>query len=594
VSTATLPLRPTRLRVAAASDAVALSGLAVLVAGLLAATWGAWGDLDSDTGYDVAAGTRVAEGELPYRDFVYYYGPLSPLASGAAAWLGGSGLAPAVALGLVIAGAIVAVTYGVARIVTGPIGAFLASGLTAAVAFIPNNYSFVLPHTHAATLGTLLLLLMLLCAWRYAARERPAWLVSAGACAGLALLTKPEPALAVLAAAAAWLALRGLAGARFTRELARFAAPALLIAAAVYGAFLTAVSPRALLLENLYPVDELAAGGEALVRVRMPLTLESIAVLGGKLALYAAGAAALVLLARVIDGAGARRRLLVAVAVAGGLLVATAAVAKPDGIRDGLPYVFGWIPAGAVLAVAVLASRYRRRSGAWTPVAQLELAAAVALAVLAATTYGSFVFHGWRPQMAVYAVPLAALLLVRLHLVDLARSRTGHAIGTAWLAFLVAVLGGLTLKDSRAESVTVRGPGGTLAGAPADAALYQRALDAIAERTRPGEPILVAPMMTGLYVLSGHESPLRELSLLPSALPEPADERAAIARLERAGVNLVVTDDRSWRGYGQGAFGQTFHRELAFWVERNYDHAQTIRASSDSSRSLDIWERRAR
>jgi hypothetical protein len=214
--------------------------------------------------------------------------------------------------------------------------------------------------------------------------------------------------------------------------------------------------------------------------------------------------------------------------------------------------------------------------------------------VLAATTYAAFVFHGWRPQMAVYAVPLAALLLVRLHLVELARSRTGYVLGAAWLVFLVAVLGGLTLKDSRAESATVRGPGGALAEAPAEAALYQRALDAIAERTRPGEPILVAPMMTGLYVLSGHESPLRELSLLPSALPELADERAAVARLEQAGVELVITDDRSWPGYSQGAFGETFQRELAFWVKRNFVHMQTLQAGSDSPRSLDIWERRAR
>jgi hypothetical protein len=594
VSAATIPVRVTRLRVAVASDAIALSGLAVLVAGLLAATWGTWGDLDSDTGYDAAAGARVADGDLPYRDFVYYYGPLAPLASGAASWLGGSGLAPSIALGLVVALAIVGATYALARIVTGPLGALLASALTAGVAFIPNNYSFVLPHTHAATIGTLLILVMLLCAWRYAALERPAWLVAAGACAGLATLTKPEPALAALVAGVAWLALRGLSGARLGRELARFAAPALLIPAAVYGALLTAVSAHTLVLENLYPVDMLRAGGDALVRVRMPMTPESIAILGGKLALYAAGAVALVLLARLIDRGGARGRLLVAATIAGGLLVAAVALVKPDGIRDGLPYVFGWIPAGAVVAVAVLFVRYRRRSGAWTPAAQLELAAAVALAVLAATTYASFVFHGWRPQMAVYAAPLAALLLVRLHLVELARSRAGHALGVAWLAFLVAVVGGFTLKDARAESATVHGPGGSLAANPADAAMYQRALDVIAERTRPGEPILVAPMLTGLYVLSGHESPLRQVSLLPSALPTPTDEREAIALARQAGVSLVVTDSRTWRGYGQGAFGETFGEELAFWVRRNFARAQTLHLGSDSSRSLDIWERRAR
>jgi hypothetical protein len=183
---------------------------------------------------------------------------------------------------------------------------------------------------------------------------------------------------------------------------------------------------------------------------------------------------------------------------------------------------------------------------------------------------------------------------VRLHLVELAHSRAGHLLGVAWLAFLVAVVGGFTLKDARAESATVHGPGGSLTETPAEAAMYQRALDAIAERTRPGEPILVAPMLTGLYVLSGHDSALKQVSLLPSALPAPADELEAIARAQRAGVSLVITDDRTWRGYGQGAFGETFGEDLAFWVKTNFARAQTLHPGSDSSRSLDIWERRAR
>jgi 4-amino-4-deoxy-L-arabinose transferase-like glycosyltransferase len=582
------------VRVALASDAVALSALGALTAALLVATWGTWGDLDSDTGYDAAAGARVADGDLPYRDFVYYYGPLAPLASGLATLIGGHGLAPNVALGLVIAIAIVLATYALGRTVCGPLGALLASAMTAAVAFIPNNYSFVLPHTHAATLGTLAILLLLLFARRYAGSGRVAWLLGAGACVGLAGLTKPEPALAALVAGLTWIVLRGRAGARLRYELALFGAAALAIPLAVYGAFATAVPVRELFLENLYPADELAAGGDALVRVRMPLTLESVVELGGKLALYAAGCAALVALARAIDGGGRWRRPLVLATAAGALMVAAVAMVKPDGIRDILPYLFGWIPAGAVIAVAVLLRRFRRRAGRWEEGAQVELAAAVALAVLAATAYGAFVFHGWRPQMAVYVAPLAALLIVRLHLGELARSRTAYVLGAAWIGFLVAVLAGLTLKDSHAESATVRGPGGSIAAEPAEAALYQGAVDAIVRRTEPGAPILVAPMMTGLTVLADRETPLRELSLLPSALPEPADERAAIARLEAAGVRVVITDDRDWKGYGHGAFGTSFHRGLAFWVKRNFVKVQTLTTSSNGSRSLDIWERRAR
>ena len=86
------------LRVRSRTRAVALlGGLCTL---LVLLTWGTWGDVARDTGYDLVAGARVAHGELPYADFTYYYGPLAPALLGLASWLGGAGLAPMLALGL--------------------------------------------------------------------------------------------------------------------------------------------------------------------------------------------------------------------------------------------------------------------------------------------------------------------------------------------------------------------------------------------------------------------------------------------------------------------------------------------------------------
>ena len=224
---------------------------------------------------------------------------------------------------------------------------------------------------------------------------------------------------------------------------------------------------------------------------------------------------------------------------------------------------------------------------------QAELLGAVTLAVVAVTTYSGFVTHGWRPSMAVYYVPLAAILLVRLHVVELARSRAGLALGAAWVAFIAAACVGLTLKDARADSVTVHGSNASLAEAPAEALLYQVAVDEIEASTKPGERIFVTPMMTGLYVLTGRSSPLREISMLPGALPTLEDERAAVARLDAAGVRLVVTDRREWKGYGHGAFGETFQRHVAAWLHDNFDLKRTLRASGGNPRTLDIWIRRA-
>jgi hypothetical protein len=67
-------VRPRGMTLAVSADTVAITALAVLTAVLVALTWGAWGDFGRDTGYDVVAGARVAHGDLPYRDFTYYYG----------------------------------------------------------------------------------------------------------------------------------------------------------------------------------------------------------------------------------------------------------------------------------------------------------------------------------------------------------------------------------------------------------------------------------------------------------------------------------------------------------------------------------------
>ena len=66
-------------------DVFALTVLIGLVAVLTVVTWGTWGDLDSDTGFDVQAGARLADGQIPYRDFLYYYGPLAPFLTAVAA-----------------------------------------------------------------------------------------------------------------------------------------------------------------------------------------------------------------------------------------------------------------------------------------------------------------------------------------------------------------------------------------------------------------------------------------------------------------------------------------------------------------------------
>jgi hypothetical protein len=590
-----LPLAQARIalaRTTVSADALAVGALAALVALLAGLTWGTWGDVGRDTGYDFVAGERVAHGEAPYVDFVYFYGPLAPALAGLAALLGGSGVAPMLGLGLALTLAIVLATYALARQLAGPVGAFLAGAITAAVAFAPTNFSYVLPHTFSATAGLLLVLCFLIALGRFARSDQPAWLAVAGASAGLVALTRPELVLAVAAAGVLWLVLRWRAGTLGLRRALALVAPAALIPAAVYGGFLVAVSPRRLFLENLYPVDTLQAAGNAVLRVHAPLTAASFGEVALKLALYAAGAALLAALAAALCSGRTARRLALAALLAGGALLVALSVLRPETLRYYLGFAYGWVPAGALLALAVLLWRHRRREAAWSATAQLELAALAVLAVLAARVYGAFFLHATPTQPAVYAAPLVAVFLARLHLGELARSRAAFAVGALWLAFLAAAGTGLTLKDAAEESASVAGPGGTLAAAPRDAAVLQPAVTFIERNSRPGEPILLAPQLTSLYALSGREDPLPQLSLLPGALPTPAGERAAIAALEAAGVRLIVTDRHEFREYGHTAFGESFDRTLSAWIADRFRQVGRLGVPGEDGHVLDLWLRR--
>jgi hypothetical protein len=256
---------------------------------------------------------------------------------------------------------------------------------------------------------------------------------------------------------------------------------------------------------------------------------------------------------------------------------------RSETVRYGLKFAWGWLPAGAVVALLVL---LRRRQPT------LALALTAMLAVLALKTYDAFFVHSTVAQMAVYAVPLAAAFLVRLHLVELAPNRTAALLGVVWLAFLAAVGIGLTVKDARKESAIVRGPGGALATTPDRAEVYRDVLEWLTAGTAPGEPVLIAPQLTSLYTLADRESPLRQLSLLPGALPQPADERAAIERLKEANVRMAVIDERSYPEYGHTTFGDSFDRNLARYLRSDFVPAARLRTGDPDTPAISVLVRR--
>jgi 4-amino-4-deoxy-L-arabinose transferase-like glycosyltransferase len=581
---ASLPARRT-LAAVAGREAVAVAAVAGVAIGLLAATWETWGNIGQDTGYDLVAGHLVAHGSVPYSDFTYYYGPLSPAVLGLAERIGGPGIWPAIAVGVALAAAIVAATYVLARRLAGTAGAVLAATITAAVAFAPTNFSFVDPHSYSETLGVLAVLGFLIALARRTDGGGRGWLIAAGAGAGLVLLTRPELAAAVALAGVAWTA----CGRLRRTEILLLAAPAAAIALLVYGPLAARAGLHRLLFENLYPVDQLRAAGDHVLRIQAPLTPHSFLELGLRCVIFAALVALVAGVGRALDEPRLRAAAAGAIALAAAGLLLTLAL-RTDTVTYYLLYPYAWIPLGAVAAVWLFARR-ARRGGADD---RLALAVAVVLAVLAAKTYAAFYPFSSTPQSAAYATPFAAILLARLHLVELGRRPGMRVAGAAWLAALAVAGAWVTVAAARTHTVAVAGPGGTIRAAAPAGHVYAGALRWIDRETRPGEPVLLAPQLTALYALSERTDPVAQISLLPGTLPTVRAQRAEIAALRASGVRLAVTDRRQFTEYGHTRFGESFDRTLAAWLHRSFVHVATLTAPGPDGRTLDVWIKGAR
>jgi hypothetical protein len=579
------------------ADLVALTALALFCGALAVLTWGTWGDPAMDTGYDLLAAARTNKGDVPYADYVYFYGPLAPLLLGQVFDVFGAGVVPAFATGFAITTLILGGTYALGRRLAGVLGGFLAAALTATAAFSSANNSFVMPHTFTAPLAVLLSLAALLAAFAAARDGRRGLFLLAGACAGAVALARAEFTLAIFAALAVWLVLRAIDSPdrrASAREAAWVAAPALGIPALVYGLALTQVTPRELITENLYPVDYLREAGDVVLRAHAPFTPGSFAEPAGKLVVYALGVAAIALLAAALVRGGRAR--LIAAAAAGGAAVAFLGVlaVRPETVRHYLEFAYAWVPAGAWLAAALLLWSFRRREGRFTLALQAELLAVVFLAVIATKSYATFLPqpNPTHPPDTPYLLPFIGAFAAWLHLRALPRGRASfRALGACWLALLVIASAVLVVGDARKETVTIAAAHGSLTALPADGPALQGAVDVIQRETAPGDTILVAPQLTSLYTLTGRSDPLPQLSLLPGMLADRQAEQRAIELMQLHNVSLAITDRTPMTTYEHGAFGDTFDRALARWIRTEFRRTAVLRGSGPNPRVLDVWQR---
>jgi hypothetical protein len=604
-------VRPRVRALSLSADRVAVLALAALAVVLTAVTWNRWGDLGLDTGYDLVAGAKVSHLDAPYLDYVYFYGPLGPFLLGAVFEVLGIGVGQSVVLGLALAAAGIGLAYALARQLVGPLAAACVGALAAVPALSNSNVSYVQPHTLAAPVGMVVGLATVLALLRFARGGGRGWLAVTGAGVGLAALTRPESFGAVALAVGGWLLVRLLRTPAPRRAAWRDAAATVLPAAGValagYGAFFlvgafhNGLTLHELLRENLFPAGQIRESVSVVYAQLAPMTATSFAALGAKLVLYGAGMAAMVAVARALHRPGPWR--IAAIALLGLGVVAFLGVlaGRPDTVRYYLRFAFAWLPAGSAIAAAALAWR-AVRGREWGVAAQLELLVALLLVGFSYSAYALYVPYPNPafPQETAYAMPVIATFLAWLHVrvlpaSGLAPARTLRAVGAGWIALLAVACVALLVHDARRETFMVHGPRGTIAATPAEGPAFQGAIDAIERHTRPTEPILLAPQMSALYVMTGRTDLLPELSLLPGSLDGPAAQRAAIRTMDERNLRLAITDRAPLTRYGKGPFGVGYDGLIGAWLRRDFIHLTTLRGTAgggDQRRALDVWLRR--
>ena len=343
------------------------------------------------------------------------------------------------------------------------------------------------------------------------------------------------------------------------------------------GSLAASVGADRLFWQNLWPIDFLRAAGFNAYREWTPFDAASVASSLARGAIYLALLAGLTATAVKVRGGRGVERIkglwplaaacfgslaLLAVWRASGVFPDAQAAVQEEGKQ--LMLGMSWLPLLSLLAAALVLRALLRRqdaplSGRWP----LDLALVAVAVLLCSRAYDMFTMTSAAPY---YAAP-AVLLLGLLH----------QRLGDRWpgarpavMAMLGTVAAGIALYAAVAlypdKGTVVHTAAGDYVADSRSAGAQQQAIDFVRSHTDPGEPILALPADAGLYFLSDRPQALYENMFLPGLLDTRADERAAIARLEREHVRYALISIRDTSAFETGRFGSGYDQLLGRYL----------------------------
>ena len=564
---------------------IALAGpLAISVAGavMLARTWRTWPDPLVDFGREVYLAWQVAEGRTLYRDVVHFNGPLSAYVNALVFRVLGPGILGVALANAAFAAACIAMLYVLVVRTADRLGATFA-GLTFVTVFacsryVPfGNYNWLCPYSYELTHGVTLAVAALWCLDRYHRTHRPAWMAASGVALGLVALTKAETLLAgacaITVGVGLTIATERPPWGRALRLLAGYVAGVLAPLALAFAYFASRM-PAAEVLAWPLGYWHAAARPEF---VSMPF--------------YRAGLG-------IDDVSGNLRKMLLAGAAVGGVMLACAAIALltrraswprlvTTGVgiaafacaRRALPAT-AWLAAARglpVLLVVVLVGslvawvRTRRMSDEGDRAALRVSLAVLALVLLAKMALNVRVFHYG------FALAMPATLVVVVAMVTWIPAllrRTGGLDSAACGAAVGILVAGLLAHVEWSDQVVARqtavlGDGADAFFADGRAVPLAAALAEIRQRVAPTATLVILPEGVMLNYLARRASSVRYVQYNPVSVALWGESHMAVD-LAASPPDFVLIIHREYKEEGARFFGQDYATSLMRFVEANY------------------------
>ena len=561
--------------------------LAVVCAalGILWSTWGRWGDIQVDFGREIYIPWRIGQGQALYRDIAYFNGPLSPYFNALILFLFSPSLSTLFAANTCILIVTAFLIWKLARDLATPeaglaaLGFFLAATAFNSVTGI-GNYNSIAPYSHEITHGLLLLFAGLAILARFSRTPALPTGFACGVVMGLATLTKPEIALAVLAGIGAGIVLalwKSAASPGRKCVLAAAVAAGIIVPSAIALIGLSLVMPVPQALDGLlfmwrmlsmpeivnlrfyqevsglaHPVDGLMAMGESLVlQIALALYLACLAKVRSFLhfrpAWLADGAPlALLLITYVLLTPQQQLSLIVLLPKSWPLLLPVALVTLVLRLRR-----------SPVIGQSSLITAASLVFAAWVLTFKIVLNANLyhygALLLAPAALAWTTACVGYFPRL----FPAS----------DQRRAVTACAVALCFV--LLWPLARISQHNLDNKTMAVLSPRGHMMADPPTGAAIAAALDFLRQRAKPGDTLAVLPEGVMLNFLGGFANPTPYINLMPPEWLAFGGDRIEQAYRDNP-PDWIVLLHKSTQEYGYDFFCRGYAQGLCRFIQETY------------------------